>query len=398
MSNISLDENSRPVLAAISSSDGTTIVNLYADPTTHRLLTSSGGSGDVTGPASSTDNAIVRFDGATGKLVQNSGITIGDTDNVVIPSASTLAWSTDLFLKRVAAKQLSITGDGTGASTNVGWVLGYGVSSGVSALWSSVDTLTDYTTSRLYTTTAQTVLNAPASNGSTYLTVANTAKFGVFGTAGKGPEITPGTATTDVAALSLVRTNNDTSVATGVKFAFTDTSSAAGFLPFQVLGGASATTNLFSLSKAGAVAQGGKTTTYNSVATAGWGTPAIYGSGRSTAQTDAVASVATYTVGAADGSFIVSSNVNVTTSTTHSFTVTCAYTDETNNGRTLTLDFLQLGGGTPIATITNVTGAGPYQGIPTHIRCKAATSITIATTGTFTTVTYNAEGVIQQIM
>jgi len=31
----------------------------------------SGGSGDVVGPASGTDNALVRFDGATGKLVQN---------------------------------------------------------------------------------------------------------------------------------------------------------------------------------------------------------------------------------------------------------------------------------------------------------------------------------------
>jgi hypothetical protein len=36
------------------------------------------GSGDVVGPASATDNAIVRFDGTTGKLVQNSTITIND--------------------------------------------------------------------------------------------------------------------------------------------------------------------------------------------------------------------------------------------------------------------------------------------------------------------------------
>lgn len=38
------------------------------------------GSGDVVGPASSTDNAIVRFDGTTGKLVQNNTqVTIADT-------------------------------------------------------------------------------------------------------------------------------------------------------------------------------------------------------------------------------------------------------------------------------------------------------------------------------
>lgn len=36
-------------------------------------------SGDVIGPASSTDNAVVRFDGTTGKLIQNStGVTITD--------------------------------------------------------------------------------------------------------------------------------------------------------------------------------------------------------------------------------------------------------------------------------------------------------------------------------
>lgn len=36
-------------------------------------------SGDVTGPASSTDNAIVRFDSTTGKIIQNSVVTIADT-------------------------------------------------------------------------------------------------------------------------------------------------------------------------------------------------------------------------------------------------------------------------------------------------------------------------------
>lgn len=38
-------------------------------------------SGDVVGPASSTDNAIARFDGVTGKLIQNSVTTIDDTGN-----------------------------------------------------------------------------------------------------------------------------------------------------------------------------------------------------------------------------------------------------------------------------------------------------------------------------
>lgn len=39
--------------------------------------------GDVVGPAFATDNAIVRYDGTTGKLVQNSGVTIDDSNNVI---------------------------------------------------------------------------------------------------------------------------------------------------------------------------------------------------------------------------------------------------------------------------------------------------------------------------
>jgi hypothetical protein len=38
-----------------------------------------GPTGDVVGPASSTDNAIVRFDGLTGKLIQNSVAILSDT-------------------------------------------------------------------------------------------------------------------------------------------------------------------------------------------------------------------------------------------------------------------------------------------------------------------------------
>jgi hypothetical protein len=48
------------------------------------LASTSGASGDVVGPASATDNAIARFDGTTGKLIQNSAVTIGDTGNTVI--------------------------------------------------------------------------------------------------------------------------------------------------------------------------------------------------------------------------------------------------------------------------------------------------------------------------
>lgn len=40
------------------------------------------GSGDVSGPTSSTDNAIVRYDGTTGKLIQNSSATVKDNGEI----------------------------------------------------------------------------------------------------------------------------------------------------------------------------------------------------------------------------------------------------------------------------------------------------------------------------
>lgn len=137
-------------------------------------------------------------------------------------------------------------------------------------------------------------------------------------------------------------------------------------------------------------------TSYNGIATAGNGLSSVQAAGRFTAQTAAKASVATYTLGASDASFIVSANVLVTTATSHNFTVTCAYTDEGNTARTLTFNFSSLAG-VLATTIINTGGAVPYEGVPAHIRCKASTAITIATTGTFTTVTYNVEGIIQKV-
>lgn len=54
--------------------------------TEFNLLTS--GTGDFVGPASSTDNAVVRFDGTTGKLGQNSTVTIGDTGGIATTIAA----------------------------------------------------------------------------------------------------------------------------------------------------------------------------------------------------------------------------------------------------------------------------------------------------------------------
>lgn len=65
------------------------------------------GTADVSGPASSTDNAVVRFDGVTGKVIQNSSVTISDGGAV---SAASLSLTT----------ALSIANGGTGSTTAAG--------------------------------------------------------------------------------------------------------------------------------------------------------------------------------------------------------------------------------------------------------------------------------------
>ena len=59
---------------------------VYTDATVGWKIayTNVAGDGDVVGPESSTDNAITRFDGTTGKLIQNSSATLDDSGNISV--------------------------------------------------------------------------------------------------------------------------------------------------------------------------------------------------------------------------------------------------------------------------------------------------------------------------
>jgi hypothetical protein len=59
--------------------------------------------GDASGPASSTDNAIARFDGTGGKSLQNSGVTIGDNGEVLLAAGG----ASDAPLKFTAGTNLT---------------------------------------------------------------------------------------------------------------------------------------------------------------------------------------------------------------------------------------------------------------------------------------------------
>lgn len=127
------------------------------------------------------------------------------------------------------------------------------------------------------------------------------------------------------------------------------------------------------------------------------GVPVIVATGRVTAQSAANASISTFTVGAADASFEVSANLNVTASTVLTTTLTCTYTDESNTARSMIFPIQSLAGSFIAAGAITGAGASVWESPVMHIRCKAATVITILTsTGTFTGVTYTAEGTIKQ--
>lgn len=159
-----------------------------------------------------------------------------------------------------------------------------------------------------------------------------------------------------------------------------------------------ATHRVKSIYSSGSMVMSGKVTKYSGITAVGYGVPAIYASGRATAQTAANASVATYTP-TADGTFEVAMNVLITTATTHTFTCQCTYTDEGNTARTLTMPFVLVAGSAIVTSIANGNGAVPYMGFALKIRVKANTAITLLTqaAGTYTTVVYNVEGTIKQL-
>lgn len=113
----------------------------------------------------------------------------------------------------------------------------------------------------------------------------------------------------------------------------------------------------------------------------------------------AVASVCAWPVVGSDASFEVFMNVLVTTSTTHTFTCQCTYTDEGNTARTVTMGFRLVGDTTAFTSSIAASATVPYNGVSQFIRAKAGTTITLLTqaAGTYTNVVYNVEGFIRQL-
>lgn len=123
----------------------------------------------------------------------------------------------------------------------------------------------------------------------------------------------------------------------------------------------------------------------------GSGGPKVVKYGRKTNLT-AVADLTSYSVGGQDGSFLVSSVINITSYTAGNLNMQVVYKDETNATQTVTL---QGHFGSGFATSANALG--PFEANPIHIRAKASSVITVRANGTPTTLRYNGEGCIQKV-
>lgn len=91
-------------------------VTITTDSATDTITIASSGGGDVTGPASATDNAIARFDGTGGKTIQNSAATVSDdgiirssinsgANAVTVPLVNWLMLTNDFALNNVNTEQ-----------------------------------------------------------------------------------------------------------------------------------------------------------------------------------------------------------------------------------------------------------------------------------------------------
>lgn len=106
------DGSANPMLSAASINKELTITG---DLKVTGVITSSGAqTGNMSGPSSSTDNALVRFDGATGLLVQDSSATLDDAGTLTITriAIDNLDIGLDpVFVSNSPTNELTLVGD-----------------------------------------------------------------------------------------------------------------------------------------------------------------------------------------------------------------------------------------------------------------------------------------------
>lgn len=106
--------------------------------------------GDVVGPASSTDNALARFDSTTGKIIQNSGATLDDSNILTTAGLLLTGLTASRALQTDASKNLESS---TVTTTELGYLSG--VTSAIQTQLNTTPTVQIFTSgSGTYTTPA----------------------------------------------------------------------------------------------------------------------------------------------------------------------------------------------------------------------------------------------------
>jgi hypothetical protein len=173
--------------------------------------------------------------------------------------------------------------------------------------------------------------------------------------------------------LNLTTTWNNSGVTfAGFKYVITDTASAAGSLPFQILGGAAGTTNCFSVGKTGATSQASTANAANFSTNLGGGL--FYWNGRSVLRSNS------------DGEVQIGNNAN-TGWTTFNLGPT---TGNTANG---TWQFSKVNLACVIGTDTNCTGKGTGT-ITTATTALPAGAIVYGVSARVITILAGSDGIV----
>lgn len=199
--------------------------------------------------------AVASRGGTTTITINGSPILGGATTQVLFNSGGFVSSSASLTFDPTGLSGGPVLTVGTGTTTGVGGAIGYSNLSGSGRLWlgssAAAPTANNF---KVEGAGNDTYINSVASiilmiNGTTN-------KILQMATAGVGPAITAGTATTDVAALSITRTNNNAAVATGVDVQFTDTASSDTFTPLKIRGDTDGLRQLLALDRKGGLSLG----------------------------------------------------------------------------------------------------------------------------------------------
>jgi hypothetical protein len=111
-------------------STGNTVSSLTATPTAARTWTLPDASGTlaraedintkVTGPGSATDNALARFDATTGKLIQDSLVTVSDTGTLILTPQASVAYAAGQLFYNSTTESLEFHNNNSNVAMQVG--------------------------------------------------------------------------------------------------------------------------------------------------------------------------------------------------------------------------------------------------------------------------------------